>query len=239
MILLGAKPFPLSPRNSPEAIVHMLEKTDCHRMISHSLLAPLNAAVEAQLAAKNYPIQFEQLPSITTIFPAIKSKDPNDSPDAAVYPSDPNPYKLNDIVLYLHSSGSTGFPKPIPQTQKTILHWCCSRTRTSHSYSMFTVLTSWLSLSPYDLGERPWSILELFDASVVPHHGFLHATLSAIDEQPVHCSIHTSRTRPSSRAYTTQCPRDESNHEKHWVGCRSSFYRGSFLNPTERTWFPD
>ena len=115
----------MSPRNSPEAVVNMLEKTNCHRMVVSPFVAPLTAAIQKLLVSKNYGIQVDQLPTIKSVFPKLYS-DVTDS-EVPEYPARAEPTGPNDTVLILHSSGSTGFPKPIPQTNKTILQWCQSR----------------------------------------------------------------------------------------------------------------
>ncbi|KZT19307.1 hypothetical protein NEOLEDRAFT_976969 [Neolentinus lepideus HHB14362 ss-1] len=42
---------------------------------------------------------------------------------------------MDDICMYLHSSGSTGFPKAIPQMNKAILDWCSFRGDTNGDHS--------------------------------------------------------------------------------------------------------
>ncbi|CAL1703594.1 unnamed protein product [Somion occarium] len=126
MVRAGLIPFPMSPRNSPEAVVNMLEKTNCHRIITSPLVAPVTSAVQTLLAAKNYDLKVIELPSLRSTFPSLFSKDGEVLLEVALYPptkKTPNP---DDVVLILHSSGSTGFPKPIPQTQKTVLQWCAT-----------------------------------------------------------------------------------------------------------------
>lgn len=127
MVRAGLKPFPMSPRNSAEAVVNMLEKTNCHRMITQSSLPPsLISSIQSQLSDKGFALHLDEIPSLESIFPAIKTEDPNVSPDVPTYPPPPVPFHPDDVVLYLHSSGSTGFPKPIAQTQNMLLQWCHS-----------------------------------------------------------------------------------------------------------------
>ncbi|KAL6302718.1 hypothetical protein BKA93DRAFT_736353 [Sparassis latifolia] len=116
----GLVPFPMSPRNSAPAIANMLERTCCHRVVSQPSLSPLSEAVRASVS-EGYELQVDALPTLSDIFPAFGSTAGAAVPSS--YPAPAQPPACSDIVLYLHSSGSTGFPKPIPQTDITLLHW--------------------------------------------------------------------------------------------------------------------
>ncbi|GBE84591.1 acetyl-CoA synthetase-like protein [Sparassis crispa] len=124
LIRASLVPFPMSPRNSAAAIVKMLKGTDCHRIVHHAPFISLTDAVRAALP-ETYNLQFDVLPNLSDIFPSFAS------PSAGLF-SSPEPYSTctdtpisrpHEPVLYLHSSGSTGFPKPIPQSQLSVLHW--------------------------------------------------------------------------------------------------------------------
>lgn len=125
-------PVLISPRNSPEAIVSMMEKTSSRRIITQNNLGTLVSAVKAQLSEKGVLADVTELPSLETAFPAIKEHDPNQSPEVPPYAPSTRAALPDDLVFYLHSSGSTGFPKPIGQTQKTLLQWCHARTVCKH-----------------------------------------------------------------------------------------------------------
>ena len=94
----------------------MLMKTSARRVISQPILSPLTGAVQHDMQAWHCPLQLEDLPDFYDIFPAFSGKQ-SDSPSVASYPESSQPSSPDDIVLYMHSSGSTGLPKPIPQTQ--------------------------------------------------------------------------------------------------------------------------
>lgn len=118
------QPFPMSPRNTVAAFVNMMEKTSCRRVISQSAFSPVVNEIKAQLEDNGTHILVHDLPRLHDIFPQLS--------DSAVQPVDPfppagKPHCMDDIVLYLHSSGSTGLPKPIPQRQETSVQWCSIR----------------------------------------------------------------------------------------------------------------
>lgn len=121
----------MSPRNSAPAVINMLEATSCHRIISQPDLAPLVSGVKAQLDEKQYELKVDDLPSLTQIFPDIH--DGGCVAPCIPYPRSSKPHDMEDIVLYLHSSGSTGLPRAIPQRHINILHWCNSGTDKSSS----------------------------------------------------------------------------------------------------------
>ncbi|TFK74185.1 putative aminoadipate reductase [Pluteus cervinus] len=124
LILAGHTPFPISPRNSAAAVLSLLEKTSCHRLITtQSTLKPLFDGIKSQLSKTqpSFNLQIEEAPGLLSLFPELGGKGGKSPlplwPHPAARPKD------EDICLYLHSSGSTGFPKPIPLTHKTDMQW--------------------------------------------------------------------------------------------------------------------
>ena len=123
----------MSPRNAPEAVVSMLEKTFCHRIISQPSLATLVNDVTALCAAKGYKLQVDSLMSLDEMFPTLGS------PSPLVPPYPPSSSRIDakdDVVLIIHSSGSTGFPKPILETQHVFMHWVNNGARHSFSFQV-------------------------------------------------------------------------------------------------------
>lgn len=109
-----------------------MEKTNSRRIISDNSLNALTSSIESQFSAKGGSVNVVALPSLQSIFPAINEDDPNQTPDVLPYPPSATVPQPNDLVFYVHSSGSTGFPKPIPQTQKTLLQWSQIRKSPGH-----------------------------------------------------------------------------------------------------------
>lgn len=123
LIRAGLVPFPMSSRNSVPAIASLMEHTSCHRIVSQPTFAPFTDAVRESLPS-GFAMHVDDLPALTDVFPTLA---PSFDPPRAVsgpYPPPACAASPSDVVLYLHSSGSTGFPKPIPHTHTTILHWC-------------------------------------------------------------------------------------------------------------------
>ncbi|KAI0079020.1 acetyl-CoA synthetase-like protein, partial [Panus rudis PR-1116 ss-1] len=114
----GLIPFPMSPRNSAEAVFNMLQKTDCHQIVSQPSLSGLISKVTTLAKSSGYDVEAENLVPLDMVIPGLAGQ--NDT-EVEPYPSIASGKELDDVVLYLHSSGSTGFPKPVAQTNRRIL----------------------------------------------------------------------------------------------------------------------
>ena len=123
----------MSPKNSVPAFINLLEKTSCHRIISQPAFSPLIEAVQTQLSEKKYHVQLDELPPLHDVFPTIFGS--GETAPVEPFPPPSKPHSMNDNVLYLHSSGSTGLPKPIPQPQNFMLEYCTSSKPNPPSYS--------------------------------------------------------------------------------------------------------
>lgn len=117
----------MSIRNSPEAICNMLEKTNCRRIISQPSLNRLIYVVKTQMTNNGVSLRVDNLPSLRSIYPKLDPDGQAAAETVDPYPLSEKPIKPDDIRIYIHSSGSTGFPKPIPQTEKITLQWCFTR----------------------------------------------------------------------------------------------------------------
>ncbi|KZP16286.1 putative aminoadipate reductase [Athelia psychrophila] len=121
MLRAGLVPFPIAPRNSAEAVVSMLEKSACTRILTTSAsLDPLIAQIKALTPTGS--LRFDDAPTGAQCYPHLGQETCSDP--FTPYPEFQTPLALDQVLFYLHSSGSTGFPKPVPQTSRTLLGWC-------------------------------------------------------------------------------------------------------------------
>lgn len=90
-------------------------------MTTYTTLKSLVEQVRTQLTSSGIELQVHEVPSLDRIFPRLSKEQLSDPFEEYIPRSRP---KLTDVAFYMHSSGSTGFPKPIPQTQMSVLHWC-------------------------------------------------------------------------------------------------------------------
>ena len=128
---MGEQPFPISPRNTAPAIVNLLRSTSCRRVVATCVtLKDLLDKVQQELerAEPAHILSIKEAPNFFELFQEIK--DENLQADR---PQMPQPVTrgfkptLDDVALYLHSSGSTGLPKTIPKTHREMIQYILSR----------------------------------------------------------------------------------------------------------------
>ncbi|KAF8215565.1 acetyl-CoA synthetase-like protein [Mycena galopus ATCC 62051] len=118
-IIAGLVPFPISHRNSAAAIFHLVHNTDSHRLLTtKGSLAHLVETVSTGNAP--YELSVEEIPLLGQIYPHLGRESVGD--EFVPYASPIVGMALDDVALYLHSSGSTGFPKSIPETHRNLVH---------------------------------------------------------------------------------------------------------------------
>ncbi|KAJ7636839.1 acetyl-CoA synthetase-like protein [Roridomyces roridus] len=117
----GVVPFLISERNSLEAILHLLANTNCHRLLmTRALLSSLAESISSGLSAP-YAVSIEDIPLLGQIYPHLGHEDTDDK--CFPYPGPANRTSMDEVALYLHSSGSTGLPKSIPLTHRNVIQW--------------------------------------------------------------------------------------------------------------------
>ncbi|KAJ7096117.1 hypothetical protein C8R44DRAFT_813206 [Mycena epipterygia] len=110
VMLAGYLPFPLSPRNSEAAIVHLLRSSSCtHVFVSADpSMQNLAGAARIGISALEEDLKIMPIPTFQELFePSIASQN---LPRKKV--------NLDDPAVLMHSSGSTAFPKTIPLTHR-------------------------------------------------------------------------------------------------------------------------
>ncbi|KAF7299625.1 Acetyl-CoA synthetase-like protein [Mycena chlorophos] len=124
-ILAGLLPFPISPRNPEAALIHLLISTKAHRIIvTRASVGPIVDPLVESMATKypSYNLTVEELPTFKQLYPYLSRETPDDPftpyPLASAAPASTDP------ALILHSSGSTGLPKPIVLSNSVFLSFC-------------------------------------------------------------------------------------------------------------------
>jgi long-subunit acyl-CoA synthetase (AMP-forming) len=95
----------------------MLRTVSSHRLIvTESSLGTLVKDVKEELASSDYALEIHELPPLPSIYPHLA----RESKDDVFQPIPPSSRveSSNEVVLYIHSSGSTGLPKSIPIMQE-------------------------------------------------------------------------------------------------------------------------
>ena len=93
-------------------------------LLTQDSLLPLAKSAADSLTAKNHRVSIEDLLPLHHVFPTLARAHENGFHDPGRYPEPPKPWTPDDVAWILHSSGSTGLPKPVPQTQKMVMKWC-------------------------------------------------------------------------------------------------------------------
>ncbi|KAF8215557.1 male sterility protein-domain-containing protein, partial [Mycena galopus ATCC 62051] len=115
-------PFSIFFRNSAAAIVHLLRETSSHRLLTtKDSLRQLIDLVSAELCGihPSYDLSVEEIPLLGQLYPHL-GQERNEHPFKPYLSSTT---KMDDLALCLHSSGSTGLPKAIRMTHRTLIHW--------------------------------------------------------------------------------------------------------------------
>ncbi|KAJ7865231.1 putative aminoadipate reductase [Mycena leptocephala] len=123
-IRAGLIPFQISHRNSAAAIFHLLSNTGSHRLLTtKGSLAHLVDTVSAELSTTDHPYELsvEEIPLLGQLYPHLGHETTEDA--FVPYPAPTTRTSFDGIAMYLHSSGSTGFPKCIPETHRNLIHY--------------------------------------------------------------------------------------------------------------------
>ncbi|EGO29034.1 hypothetical protein SERLADRAFT_444920 [Serpula lacrymans var. lacrymans S7.9] len=115
---VGYTVFPMSPRNSAQAVAHLIRAARVTHIIVgaekmfHDLAA---AAIELLRHSGDHAPHVHEMPFFDKLYSHEEGDE--DLPSQAVKSS------LDTVVFILHSSGSTSFPKPIFWTHLHLLQW--------------------------------------------------------------------------------------------------------------------
>ncbi|KAJ7096123.1 hypothetical protein C8R44DRAFT_379494 [Mycena epipterygia] len=132
VMLAGYLPFPLSPRNSEAAIVHLFRSSSCTRVFvsADPSMQNLAGAARIGISALEENLKIMPIPTFQELFePSIASQS---LPRKKV--------NLDDPAVLMHSSGSTAFPKEsglIPYYGAVDL---CGEVLSVHAVPMFHML---------------------------------------------------------------------------------------------------
>ncbi|CAE6377482.1 unnamed protein product [Rhizoctonia solani] len=108
----GLVPFPISPRTHIPGIAHLLKSTQTSLVVaggSQTIDATISQ-LSNSLAEIDFPVQFVELPSLDRVLPDL-GKAECQSEHKPFSPLKPMAHDA--VVNILHSSGSTGMPRPV------------------------------------------------------------------------------------------------------------------------------
>lgn len=97
--------FPISTRNSPAAVAHLIQKANVgHVLVGHE------SALQTIIAESLALVKDESKPTISVML-SFDNIYPEE--DDNFVPLEPRKFHADDGAFLFHSSGSTAFPKPI------------------------------------------------------------------------------------------------------------------------------
>ncbi|KAF7340995.1 Acetyl-CoA synthetase-like protein [Mycena sanguinolenta] len=106
------------------AITHLITNIGSHRVLTtKGSLGSLIDQVAADLSTMDppYDCSFDEIPLLGQLYPHLGHETVHDS--FVPYPSPSLRTTMDEVALYAHSSGSSGFPKCIPETHRTLTHF--------------------------------------------------------------------------------------------------------------------
>ncbi|KAI0318579.1 acetyl-CoA synthetase-like protein [Amylostereum chailletii] len=136
----GFTPFPISTRNSPTAIAHVIRNTGILQLFvsPDPAMQRLGQQTVEVLAKDGYVVQVLPMPQFPDLY---------DENGGELEGAQPRPMDMDHPVLILHTSGSTSFPKPIKMTNRNFLRWglviwngqvdLCGNRLAAHSLPLF------------------------------------------------------------------------------------------------------
>jgi acyl-CoA synthetase (AMP-forming)/AMP-acid ligase II len=169
---LGFAVLLLSNRLATEAYVSLLQKTNCRRIISSENHAKAVAAIQADMQITQCPL--------------FKQSDYDIEP--ALYPRFPRqmsgPSASNRTAFIIHSSGSTGLPKPIFQSHGA----CLSNYSSSFGYRAFLTLPLYHNhgLSSFFRAIYSGKEISMFNANLPLSGSNLIEAMTAVNPESFH-----------------------------------------------------
>ncbi|KAG2133352.1 putative aminoadipate reductase [Suillus clintonianus] len=153
IIFAGLVPFPVSHRNSAAAVLSIMQKTKCRRLVTtHHSLSSLIDGIKAGIVSSGTEIsrlQLDEMPALKDLYPALDTGSPDE--DFVSYPPRAPRSSQDDVLFYLHSSGSTGLPKPIPTTNQSVIDWCTAPCIVDHIGVSAPIRVAAASFPPFHL----------------------------------------------------------------------------------------
>ncbi|CAE6436771.1 unnamed protein product [Rhizoctonia solani] len=120
MMRAGLVPFPISPRTHVSGIAHLLGSTQTSLLVAggSQSISDTTLQLTQSLAEINFHVQLIELPSLKSILPEL-----NESGAKSEHKMFPalKPMANDTIVNILHSSGSTGMPRPVKYDLEGVL----------------------------------------------------------------------------------------------------------------------
>lgn len=99
--------------------MNLLRKTDCHDIVfGGASVRPLLEETLNELQRTSHSADIINIPDAVQLFPVLGKPAETREESVAPYPTPANLHSLDDVRVYMHSSGTTSLPKPIPLDER-------------------------------------------------------------------------------------------------------------------------
>ena len=75
------------------------------------------------MEAKGVKVRVDDLPALADVFPSLSDEKHRNVHTVQPYPFDGQTVDVSKPTLYIHSSGSTGFPKSVGISHRRLVQW--------------------------------------------------------------------------------------------------------------------
>ncbi|KAF5389352.1 hypothetical protein D9757_004361 [Collybiopsis confluens] len=167
----GLVPFLISPRLTPPAVINLLKVSGAHRLLTtESTLGDLVLGIKEQLATEDpaFELSIEEAPTLNQLYPKL-GHEKGTHPFEPYYPWKPNYPSPKEIAVYLHSSGSTGFPKAIPLSHFMLDNSFANVLRPYYNYHC--------ELRMAGMSAPPFHLLGIYTQFITPLYGAISVAL--------------------------------------------------------------
>ena len=156
----------------------MMDSVSCRRAIFDESTKALAEQIQHEMDRRDIPIRLEHLPSIQHVLPEHFASPAAEVPDVEPYPPPTQAPDLESISHYIHSSGSTGFPKSIHFTcarflqmarRGTSISACLRARRSADAFCSAIRANAWSSSCRGGLAYVPWNGLLPSDGAASHH----------------------------------------------------------------------
>jgi acyl-CoA synthetase (AMP-forming)/AMP-acid ligase II len=109
-------------------MLQLLRATSCNRIVATcSMLEPLLAGLKTYIADVDpeFALEIQEAPSLLDAYPNLGAETENCP--FQPYPTKVSTASLDNIAMYIHSSGSTGLPRAVGETHRMLEQWIILR----------------------------------------------------------------------------------------------------------------
>jgi acyl-CoA synthetase (AMP-forming)/AMP-acid ligase II len=101
----------------------MLQSSSCTRILAEESTASLVEQTKSEMELQGVKIAVDRLPALKDVFPSLDDERKCVQTEVEPYPPAAQPVDTSKTALFVHSSGSTGYPKSVPLSCRRLVQW--------------------------------------------------------------------------------------------------------------------